>query len=634
MRSAITLLLACLLYLSSAAAFAQAAKQPCDQLQTIHQAQRIISQNGTPIRSEQVSLPDTLPLAVRNGTQQVRYRIDLGACAGSGQAFALYAYRVGAPYSVKVDALGANRLISSALPHTGLRDVLLQSLTAGDYRYNGRVPAVFGLPAHTTELDIVLATLPYMPAGLTPLAVGSDRSAAVQQSTDYAYLSYGSDIVAGLSAFFGLLALLLSHKRKRDFGMRWFAFGSLIWGLRNLLYLNPTLAGTGFASEVFLSYGIVASGSALVACSLYVTRSTHPGILRFIRWLLIIVTAAAALGLTIPLFALAARGLGFFAVMALLIWATWRITKATRQPIRGVSRTVQYVMALGIALQLILGLHDFGIVLGFRPATSVALVFWGYSCWVLSLAALSSARVVEALNRANNAKQELEVRVAEKNAELESFYESARQAELVKEREAARSQERSRLNREIHDGVGAQLMVALRGVERDALSKAQITESLQDGLDELRLLMDSADVGRQLQGALAAWRNRWDPRLTAIGMALSWHVAHETETVELAENVVLQLMRILQEAVTNAIKHSQGNQIAVRVDISAALLTLCITDNGVGISSASVDIAHRGVHHIHQRSEQIGAMCTIQALGQPLQGTEVKIELKLPSRAD
>ena len=463
------------------------------------------------------------------------------------------------------------------------------------------------------------------------MSIGSDRSAAVQQSIDYAYLSYGSDIVAGLSAFFGLLSILLSFKRKRDFGMRWFAFGSLVWGARNLLYLNPTFPGTGFVSEVFLSYGIVASGAALVACSLYVGQAITPAILRFIRWLVIIITGAAVVGLNIPVFALAARGLGFFAVMFLLCWATWRICQSTQQAIKGVSRGVQYIMALGIALQLILGLHDFGIVLGLRPATSVALVFWGYSAWVLSLAALSSARVVEALNRVYDAKLELEARVAQKNAELAIFYETARRDEILKEREAARTQERSRLNREIHDGVGAQLMMALRGVERDALSKAQITESLQDGLDELRLLMDSADVGKNLQGALAAWRNRWDPRLTALGFHLSWQIAPNIEAVELADSSILQLMRILQEAVTNAIKHSQGNLIAVCVSFDSRLLTLCITDNGVGISSQAVDGSHRGVHHIRQRSEQIGASYRIQAIPTPEHGTEVKIELWLLS---
>ena len=101
------------------------------------------------------------------------------------------------------------------------------------------------------------------------------------------------------------------------------------------------------------------------------------------------------------------------------------------------------------------------------------------------------------------------------------------------------------------------------GVERGALSKEQVAQTLQEGLDELRLLMDSSDLGRSLHDALAAWRNRWDARLQALGMQLRWSVDDELESLELGSDATLQVMRVLQEAVANAVKHSGAQHVTV-----------------------------------------------------------------------
>ncbi|MDZ4128122.1 MAG: histidine kinase, partial [Hydrogenophaga sp.] len=85
------------------------------------------------------------------------------------------------------------------------------------------------------------------------------------------------------------------------------------------------------------------------------------------------------------------------------------------------------------------------------------------------------------------------------------------------------------------------------GVERGTLSKERVAQTLQEGLDELRLLMDAGDLGQSLHRALATWRNRWDSRLEAIGLNLRWEVGHDLEQLELGSNATLQVMRVLQE---------------------------------------------------------------------------------------
>jgi two-component system, NarL family, sensor histidine kinase UhpB len=159
-----------------------------------------------------------------------------------------------------------------------------------------------------------------------------------------------------------------------------------------------------------------------------------------------------------------------------------------------------------------------------------------------------------------------------------------------------------------------------------------VAEALQDGLDELRLLMDSSDVGRSLHGALAAWRNRWDARLTAAGLSLVWEVPASLDNVALSEDAVLQLMRILQEAVTNAMKHAQCDRVTVQVVHEEGMLWLSVTDNGVGIAlNAAQPSSQRGLRHIALRAAQLGAQHTVLPLDAPEHGTQVKVGLRVES---
>lgn len=141
-------------------------------------------------------------------------------------------------------------------------------------------------------------------------------------------------------------------------------------------------------------------------------------------------------------------------------------------------------------------LHDLGMVAGFVTPDHWSLVTPAFTVLLLSHTVAVSIYLGQSLNRAELANDELERNIAAKSRELGHSYALLRESE----RASARAQERARLNREIHDGLGAQLITALRGVERDALSKDQVVQTLQEGLDELRLLMDSSDLGRSLHG--------------------------------------------------------------------------------------------------------------------------------------
>jgi signal transduction histidine kinase len=282
---------------------------------------------------------------------------------------------------------------------------------------------------------------------------------------------------------------------------------------------------------------------------------------------------------------------------AYLLYILWKL-------LRGAIRVAPVVLAIALAFFVVSDIHDrlivtaaFGNLVGFDSTywRSLAAVLLSFS-FVLLVAD-------QLINAIDDAKQ-------------------SRAA-----REQAQATERSRITREIHDGIGAQLMTALRGVERGALSQDQISQSLQDGLDELRLLMDSADIGSDLHGALIAWRNRWEPRLNALQLTLDWHMADVVEQVKLPQEVVLQIIRILQESVANVVKHAYASKIEVAVAVQTGKLVLRISDNGVGLPAEQASVASRGMKNMKQRAEQIGANYSIQKIEAPAHGTQVELSL-------
>ena len=604
----------------------------CTDPLPVRQAERNAATGVVPGR-ETVALPDSLNLQQRRPDAQLRYWIDTSACADAPAA--LYVYRIGAPYRAYghvTTAAGTNRrlYLEPWLPTTGWTDRLLEHLPS--HVYNGRTPVVYALPAGTRQLELELTAMPFMPSGLTTVLIGPAQLLATRQSMDYDGLSRSSDLVAGISIFIGLIAISLSRRRPQDRGLRWFAVGCAVWGLRNLLYINATLPGNGHAAELFLSVGVVFCGVSMGLSALYATALARVRLVRSLFQALLLVLAASAISLMVPVLAMPTRLFSFLLTMVAMGTVAWTLLRSPAQA-AGVSWPVQHLLGWALLAQVVAGGHDFGIVLGLLPPESPAMAFWGFTGLVVAMAVLSGARVVAALGRAENTNAELEQRVAEKNAALQQSYAAVREAELQTERRQARTQERERLNREMHDGLGAQLITALRGVERGALSKDQVADALQQGLDELRLLMDASDLGRSLHGALLAWRNRWEDRLLAVGIALEWQLDPALEDIELGSDTTLQIMRVLQEATTNVVKHAGAGVLHVNASRTHNALVLAITDNGCGLPAtlthATGSGKGRGLRNMRQRSEQMGGSLHVASLNPPQQGTHVRLVLVL-----
>jgi signal transduction histidine kinase len=187
-------------------------------------------------------------------------------------------------------------------------------------------------------------------------------------------------------------------------------------------------------------------------------------------------------------------------------------------------------------------------------------------------------------------------------------------------------EERERLLRDMHDGIGSQLASARVQLQSGELSARQAAIVLQECIDDLRLLLDvSGNEGGSLEDALADFRFRLDRRLESAGIAPRWRIALDGMPT-LETDTLLQVMRIVQEAIANALRHADPRQLSISAVWYAKRgeLALEVRDDGRGIAADPPPVPGRGLHNMRRRAESIGARLDVTAA---LPGTAVRLTL-------
>jgi signal transduction histidine kinase len=110
------------------------------------------------------------------------------------------------------------------------------------------------------------------------------------------------------------------------------------------------------------------------------------------------------------------------------------------------------------------------------------LTLYGVIGWILL------QRFAQSLHESENLNAELEHRVEQKQAELQTHFQRLQ----VLEREQAVAEESSRITSDMHDGIGAQLISTLGLAEHGQLSSQEMAAALRECLDDLRLTIDAA----------------------------------------------------------------------------------------------------------------------------------------------
>lgn len=186
--------------------------------------------------------------------------------------------------------------------------------------------------------------------------------------------------------------------------------------------------------------------------------------------------------------------------------------------------------------------------------------------------------------------------------------------------------ERRRLLADMHDTVAGRLAVLVQQSKVASEPDSGMTESLRSTLRDLRAAMDSldpelnTDVARALKQLEAVNR----PLFAGASVDLNWSVLTELPDVQAEQ--VLHIVRIVQEALTNALRHAEASQVEVVVSYDSTGLTICVSDDGKGF--ASTEIEGRGLGIQRRRARDAGIQFELEST--PNYGTRVRLLLVQP----
>lgn len=189
------------------------------------------------------------------------------------------------------------------------------------------------------------------------------------------------------------------------------------------------------------------------------------------------------------------------------------------------------------------------------------------------------------------------------------------------------AEERQRLVRDMHDGVGGQLISLLARVRGGRLNQEEIEAELRTGLQDLRLIVDSMDsAGSSLENALRQFHDRARLQTEASGVVLNWQQNRPAQ-VELSEpRAILNIFRWLQEALTNALRHSGAKTITISVDHSARAVRISVADDGCGMPVAdSPPASGHGLSNMASRARELGGSFGVEPVRPS--GTRLVLEL-------
>jgi signal transduction histidine kinase len=206
--------------------------------------------------------------------------------------------------------------------------------------------------------------------------------------------------------------------------------------------------------------------------------------------------------------------------------------------------------------------------------------------------------------------QVLKVRVAQLAGDLQES-----RARIVR----AREEERLRVRRDLHDGLGPTLAAA--GLQVDALRErwrtddpliaellAKIKSELSTSVRDVRRIVDGLRPPSLDELGLRGVVKRYADGVTAAGLIVDVHCPSDLELPGAATEVAAY--RIVTEALTNVVRHARASTCRVTIGQTDGWLHLTVVDDGVGIRSSHAGV---GTTSMLERASELGGGLTISS---------------------
>ncbi len=455
------------------------------------------------------------------------------------------------------------------------------------------VPSALLRPG-TNEVWVRLHPDGFGRAGLSSVYVGDATPIRAMWDRRYFIQNTLLKFITALMLLSGLLAVWIWAKRRTESMFGLFALMCFVSIIRTLHY---------FVHEFIspLVYLVVPALGIITALQLsFVLRFANEKSPRFERAVWIFVTVASLVTFVVPAssYGLASElynnAIGPLGIAILWVLVRKLIHKFSPENL---------LMLLALVVNASFGIHDLANYMELLGFDRLYLLPLGLPFFVFAVAALLTARFVGTLNNFETLNAQLSDRLTKREKQLAASFEQVR--ELDQQR--ATAEERQRLMRDMHDGIGSHLMSTLALARMGTLTSHQMSEVLTDCIDELKITIDSLEpVESDLLVVLGNLRYRLGPRLNAAGITLAWAVNDLPPLAYLDAENVRSVLRIVQEAFTNTLKHANAKLITLStsVDYPKNRILVSVADDGRGL--AIVGQHGRGIENMKSRAAKLG----------------------------
>jgi len=231
-----------------------------------------------------------------------------------------------------------------------------------------------------------------------------------------------------------------------------------------------------------------------------------------------------------------------------------------------------------------------------------------------------------------------EARLARETADQQLAQSRTRLSELAQHLQTSVDSERAAIAREIHDDVGGSLTalkfdiawILRHSNDPQVQQRAHAAlEVVTHAIESSKRIMHNLHPAILEQGLVAAlqWMGaRFEKRT---GVPCSFRTSHET--MQLPHGVPLVAYRTAQEALTNITKHAHATRVGMDLLLAGDVLSLEISDNGVGLRDADLAKARSfGIRGLHERASTVGGWVDLSS---GHQGTTLILSVPLSADA-
>jgi signal transduction histidine kinase len=287
-----------------------------------------------------------------------------------------------------------------------------------------------------------------------------------------------------------------------------------------------------------------------------------------------------------------------FASLLFIGYGLFYFGAAIRRP-----NTERVLVATAGLLNVLVGMRDWLVIRLSNEFEETQLIRFSSVLFGLALGYIVVTRFREASAQASDLMANMASKVIEKEQALAASYQQLEQ--LAREQE--RTAERTRILRDMHDGVGSHISAAIRQLQSGKASNEQMLQTLRESLDQLKLSIDAMNLpAGDITALLANLRYRLEPRFKASDIEFRWEVDLLAPMARLDDKAMRHLQFMVFEALSNVLQHAHASELRIELrGTPGGGARLRLIDNGRGFDPQRVN--RQGLTSLRERAAAIGA---------------------------